>query len=79
VRLSRVQRVLVSFAVAASVFLGGGVLDWLVAHQYLPRVALTLAGAVVASAVGTPFTPATSPSWVSCTIPRCLIIREETA
>jgi len=52
VRMSRVHRALVSFAVAASIFLSGGVLDWLVAHQHLPRISLMLAGAAVALAVG---------------------------
>ena len=52
VRISRVHRALVSFAVAASIFLSGGVLDWLVTHQYLPRISLMLAGAGVALAVG---------------------------
>ena len=51
-RISRGRRVLVSFAVTASVFLSGGVLDWLVSHQHLPRISLMLAGAAVALAVG---------------------------
>ena len=51
-RISRGRRVLVSFAVTASVFLSGGVLDWLVLHQHLPRISLMLAGAAVALAVG---------------------------
>ena len=52
VRISRVHRALVSFAVAACIFLSGGVLDWLVVYQYLPRISLMLAGAAVALAVG---------------------------
>ena len=50
--LSRVQRALVGFAVGAFVFLSGGVLDWFVTRQYLPRISLMLAGAAVALAVG---------------------------
>ena len=51
-RISRVRRVFLSFAVTVSVFLSGGVLDWLVAHQYIPRISLMLAGAAAALAVG---------------------------
>src|ERR1700686_3768706 len=50
--LSPVQRVLVGFAVGAFIFLSGGVLDWFVTRQYLPRISLMLAGAAVALAVG---------------------------
>ncbi len=50
--LSRVQRALVGLVVGAFVFLSGGVLDWFVRRQYLPRVSLMLAGAAVALAVG---------------------------
>ena len=50
--LSRVQRALVGFAVGAFVFLSGGVLDWFVTRQYLPRISLMLAEAAVALAVG---------------------------
>jgi hypothetical protein len=50
--ISRVQRALVGFAVGAFVFLSGGVLDWFVTRQYLPRISLMLAGAAVALAVG---------------------------
>ena len=51
-RISCPQRLLISFAVAAFVFVGGGALDWLVSHQYLPSISLVLAGAAVASAIG---------------------------
>jgi len=47
-----VQRALVGFAVGAFIFLSGGVLDWFVTLQYLPRISLVLAGAAVALAVG---------------------------
>ena len=51
-RTSRVQRALVGCAVGAFTFLSGGVLDWFVTLQYLPRISLMLAGAAVALAVG---------------------------
>ena len=50
--ISRVHRVLVGLAVGAFVYLSGGVLDWFVTRQYLPRISLVLAGAAVALAVG---------------------------
>ena len=50
--ISRVRRALVGFAVGAFLFLSGGVLDWFVTRQYLPRMSLMLAGAAVALAVG---------------------------
>jgi uncharacterized membrane protein YgaE (UPF0421/DUF939 family) len=39
-------------AVGTCIFLTGGLLDWFVIHQYLPRISLMLAGAAVALAVG---------------------------
>ena len=50
--LSRAQRIIVGLAVGAFVFLSGGVLDWLVTRQYLPRESLMLAGAAIALAAG---------------------------
>ena len=50
--ISRVQRALVGMAVAAFIFLSGGVLDWFVTRQYLPRIFLMLAGAGAALALG---------------------------
>jgi len=50
--ISRVQRALVGFAVGAFIFLSGGVLDWFVTRQYLPRISLMLAGVAVALALG---------------------------
>jgi len=50
--LSPSQRALVALVVAAIIFLSGGVLDWFVTRQYLPRVWLMLAGAAVSLAVG---------------------------
>ncbi|HET6178819.1 MAG TPA: hypothetical protein VFE61_17960 [Candidatus Sulfotelmatobacter sp.] len=50
--ISPVRRVLVGIAVAGFVFLSGGVLDWFVTRQYLPRISLMLAGAAIAIAVG---------------------------
>ena len=50
--ISRVHRALVGFAVGAFIFLSGGVLDWFVTRQYLPRISLMLGGAAVALAVG---------------------------
>jgi len=50
--MSRVQKVLISLSVAVSIFVCGGVLDWLFSHQYLPEISLMLAGAVVSLAVG---------------------------
>lgn len=49
---SATARALVSLALGGFVFLSGGVLDWFVTRQYLPRISLMLAGAVVALAVG---------------------------
>lgn len=49
---SRTRRALTSLAVGASVFLAGGVLDWFVTRQYLPRISLMLGGAAIALAVG---------------------------
>jgi hypothetical protein len=51
-RTSRLQRALVGCAVGAFTFLSGGVLDWFVTRQYLPRISLMLAGAAVSLAVG---------------------------
>src|ERR1700687_616108 len=50
--MSRVQRALVGLAVAAFICLSGGVLDWFVTRQYLPRIFLMLAGAAAALALG---------------------------
>jgi hypothetical protein len=50
--LSSAQRALAALVVAAAVFLSGGVLDWFVTRQYLPRISLMLAGAAVSLAVG---------------------------
>ena len=50
--IARVQRALVGLAVGAFIFLSGGVLDWFVTRQYLPRISVMLAGAAVALAVG---------------------------
>jgi hypothetical protein len=49
---SPAQRALVASVVAATIFLSGGVLDWFVTRQYLPRISLTLAGAGVSLVVG---------------------------
>lgn len=50
--LSPPQRALIALIVAAIIFLSGGVLDWFVTRQYLPRISLMLAGAAVSMAVG---------------------------
>jgi hypothetical protein len=50
--VSPLHRTLVALAVGAVVFLSGGVLDWFVTRQYLPRISLMLAGAAIALAVG---------------------------
>jgi hypothetical protein len=50
--ISRVQRGLAGLAVAGVIYLSGGVLDWFVTRQYIPRISLMLAGAAVALAVG---------------------------
>src|SRR5579862_8838337 len=50
--VSRTQRALVGLAVGALIFVSGGLLDWLVTRQYLPRISLMLAGAGVALALG---------------------------
>jgi hypothetical protein len=49
---SSLRRTCVSFTAATIVFLCGGVLDWFVNRQYLPRISLMLAGAAIALAVG---------------------------
>ena len=51
-KITRVQRALVGLTIGAFIFLSGGVLDWFVTRQYLPRISLILAGAAVALAVG---------------------------
>lgn len=50
--LSRGQRGLAALAVGALIYMAGGVLDWFVTRQYLPRMSLMLAGAAVSVAVG---------------------------
>lgn len=50
--ISRVQRALVGLVVGGLVFLSGGVLDWFVTHQYLPRISLMMAGGAMALIVG---------------------------
>ena len=49
--LSGGQRALAGFAVGTLIYVGGGVLDWFVTRQYLPRMSLMLAGAAVSVAV----------------------------
>lgn len=49
--ISPLQRGLVCFAIGSFIFLSGGVLDWFVTRQFLPRISLMLAGAAVALAV----------------------------
>ncbi len=49
---SPLQRTGLSAAIAASIFLAGGVLDWFVTREYLPRVSLMLGGAAIAMGVG---------------------------
>jgi hypothetical protein len=39
-------------ATGAVIFLSGGVLDWFVTRQYIPRISLMMAGAAVSLAVG---------------------------
>ena len=50
--LSGAQRALVGVVVGAIVYLSGGTLDWFVTRQYIPRISLMLAGAVVSITVG---------------------------
>jgi hypothetical protein len=50
--LSRAQRALIGLATGAVIFLSGGVLDWFVTRQYIPRISLMMAGAAVSLAVG---------------------------
>jgi hypothetical protein len=49
---SRTRRMAASVVVAVTIFLSGGVLDWFVSRQYLPRISLMLGGAAIALAVG---------------------------
>ena len=50
--ISRAGQALVGIAVGAFIFLSGGVLDWFVTRQYLPKMSLMLAGAALSFAVG---------------------------
>ena len=49
--LSRGQRLLAGVVIGALIYMGGGVLDWFVTRQYLPRISLMLSGAAVSLAV----------------------------
>jgi hypothetical protein len=49
---SPLQRFALSAAIAAIIFLAGGVLDWFVTREYLPRISLMLGGAAVALGIG---------------------------
>ncbi|HKU25163.1 MAG TPA: hypothetical protein VJQ54_06795 [Candidatus Sulfotelmatobacter sp.] len=49
---SRTRRAIISLAVAFLVFICGGVLDWFVTREYLPRISLMLGGAAIAVAIG---------------------------
>ncbi len=49
---SQGQRVVVSSAIAALVFSSGGVLDWFVTREYLPRISLMMGGAAISLGVG---------------------------
>jgi hypothetical protein len=51
--VSPVKRALASGVVALAVFWGGGALDVFVTRNYLPRISLMLAGALIALVVGT--------------------------
>ena len=51
--VSPVKRALASGAVALVVFWGGGALDVFVTRNYVPRISLMLAGALIALVVGT--------------------------
>ena len=48
---SRGQRLLAGVVIGALIYMGGGVLDWFVTRQYLPRISLMLSGAAVSLAV----------------------------
>src|SRR6185437_10743507 len=50
-RLSDTQRVFKQLCSRSFIFSSGGVLDWLVSHQYPPQISLMLAGAIVSAAV----------------------------
>jgi hypothetical protein len=50
--LSPARKALAALTVAAVIFLGGGVLDWLVVRQHLPRISLMLGGVAVSFAIG---------------------------
>ena len=50
--ISQTRQALVGIVVGAFIFLSGGVLDWFVTRQYLPRISLMLAGAALSLAVG---------------------------
>lgn len=50
--LSRTQRGLAGFVAGALIFVGGGVLDWFVTREYIPRISLMLGGTAVSLAVG---------------------------
>ncbi|MFZ3264713.1 MAG: hypothetical protein WA172_11995 [Terriglobales bacterium] len=50
--ITRGQRAILSSTIAAAVFLSGGLLDWFVTREYLPRISLMLAGAAISLSVG---------------------------
>jgi hypothetical protein len=50
--LSPAQRAIVALLGAAVIYLGGGVLDWFVTRQLLPRISLMFGGAAVSLAIG---------------------------
>jgi hypothetical protein len=51
--VSPLKRALASGAIAMVIFWSGGALDWFVTWNYLPRISLMLAGALIALVVGT--------------------------
>ena len=50
--ISLPQRIGLSSVIAAGIFLAGGLLDWFVTRDYLPRISMMLGGAAIAVGIG---------------------------
>ena len=50
--ITRGQRAILSSAISALVFSSGGLLDWFVTREYLPRFSLMMGGAAISLGVG---------------------------
>lgn len=50
--ISLTQRIALSSAIAVGIFLAGGLLDWFVTRDYLPRISLMMGGGAIAAGIG---------------------------